>query len=121
MDTKGYETGQAFVRKIGTFGIVAFLIIFIGYFIVTFFFGSRTVLDDYRPPQTNEYYASHIDELAAEIESDISPLLEGIDECFVEDGRVIVVTDSGRFASVRTALLKVFDETLVDVRIGGTQ
>ena len=121
METKGYETGQAFVKKIGTFGIVAFMIIFVGYFIVTFFFGSHTALDDYTPPQTNEYYAQHIDELAEEISTGIAPLLDGIEECRVEDGRVIVVTSSERFPSVRTALLKVFDESLIDVRIGGTQ
>ena len=121
METKGYETGQAFVRKIGTFGITAFLIIFIGYFIVTFFFGSHTALDDYTPPQTNEYYAQHIDELAEEISIGVAPLLDGIEECQVEDGRVIVVVTPERFATVRTSLLKVFDESLIDVRIGGTQ
>ena len=111
MDAKGYETGQLFVKKIGAFGITAFMILFVGFLIVTFFFGSRTALDGYTPPQTHEYYAEHPEELAEEINEHVAPLLEGIAECHAEDGKVAVtVTDAGKYASVRTALLRAFDD-----------
>ena len=115
-DTKGYETGQSFVKKIGAFGMAAFLVIFIGYLIVTFFSGSHTALDDYTPPETNEYYAEHLDELAAEINENVEPILDSIEDCYGEDGKVVITIEDEDYFTVRTALLKKFDENLLDLR-----
>ena len=115
-EPKGYETGQSFVKKIGAFGMAAFLIVFIGYLIVTFFSGSRTALDDYTPPESNEYYAEHLDELAAEIKTNVEPILDGIEDAYVDDGKVVVEIEDEDFFTVRTALLKKFDDNLLELK-----
>ena len=115
-EPKGYETGQSFVKKIGAFGMAAFLLIFIGYLIVTFFSGRSTALDGYTPPQTGEYYAEHPDELAEEIKTNVAPLLDGIEDAYAEDGKVVVEIGDEEYFTVRTALLKKFDENLLELR-----
>lgn len=115
-EPRGYETGQSFVKKIGAFGMAAFLLIFVGYLIVTFFSGSRTALDDYTPSETNEYYAEHLDELAAEIKTDVEPILGSIEDVYVEDGKVVVEIENEDFFNVRNALLKKFDGNLLELR-----
>ena len=113
---KGYETGQSFVKKIGTFGMAAFLIILIGYFIVTFFAGSHTALDGYVPPESNEYYAAHLEELAQEIKTNVEPILPGIEDAYAEGGKVVVTVEEDDYFSVRTALLKKFGGDLLELR-----
>ena len=115
-EPKGYDTGRSFVKKIGAFGMAAFLLIFIGYLIVTFFSGRHTALDGYTPPETDEYYAAHPEELAAEINTNVEPLLDGIEDAYVEDGKVVVTVDEDDYFTVRTALLRKFDENLLDLR-----
>jgi len=106
------SAGQAFVKRIGPAGCVLFIALAVLVTAICLTSG-RDPIPGYEPPQTAEYYASHPDELAAELEEHVFPALPDYDmSAAAEDGVVAVTIDSEHFVAGRAALLRYFPESL---------
>lgn len=112
----GGDTGRNFVSRIGMVGCIMFLIMLAGYLLVCFSAGSKNPIEGYEPPYSSEYYMERPDELAVEINEHIEPLLDGIIECYCDDDKVVVITDTEDYFTVRSALLDYYNEELFDFR-----
>lgn len=75
----------------------------------------RDPIKGYSPPQTEEYYALHLDELQTELEENVFPRLGGEKSCAVEGGRLRVTVSHDDFVTVRSALLRYYSESLLDI------
>lgn len=114
--------GQAFLQRIGPAGMALFLILAV---LVTWICltSGRDPVPGYAAPQTTEYYAAHLDELAEELETNVFPALpEYTMSAAVPDGgtTVTVMIDSEHFVAGRGAILRYFDESLFSFERGGT-
>ena len=79
----------------------------------------RDPIPGYEPPQTTEYYAAHLPELAAELEENVFPALSAY-SLAAEPGEstVTVTVEAGNLAAARSAILRYFDQSLLDFRHG---
>ena len=115
--------GQAFVKTIRPAGMALFLILAV---LVTWICltSGRDPVPGYAAPQTTEYYAEHLGELAEELETNVFPALPDYTmSAAVEDGAstVTVTIDSEHFVAGRGAILRYFDESLFSFERGGTE
>ena len=106
--------GQDFLQRIGPAGMALFLILAV---LVTWICltSGRDPIPGYAAPQSTEYYAAHLDELAAELEANVFPALSDYTmSAAVPDGgtAVTVTIDSDHFVAGRAALLRYYDESL---------
>ena len=106
--------GQDFVRRIGPAGMALFLILAV---LVTWmcFTGGRNPIPGYAAPQSTEYYAAHLDELAAELEANVFPALPDytMSASVPADGTTVTVTiDDEHFVVGRAAILHYYDGSL---------
>ena len=77
----------------------------------------RSPIPGYAPPEDAAYYAANPDALAAELEEHVFPALEDYTLTAVAgDDSVTVTVESGNFAAARAAILRYFDESLLDFR-----
>ncbi|MGI6029461.1 MAG: hypothetical protein ACOX81_08625 [Candidatus Heteroscillospira sp.] len=111
------NTGNDFIKKLKPLGCALVLICFAGFLMVCFSSGNSTLLEDYSPPMDSAYYAGHISELYEEISKNVLPELPGAVYCAEEDGRVALEIKEDGFFAARSALLKHFDESLLDLRM----
>jgi hypothetical protein len=114
--------GQAFLQRIGPAGMALFLVLAV---LVTWICltSGRDPVPGYAAPQTTEYYAAHLDELAEELKTNVFPALpEYTMSAAAEDGgtTVTVTIDSEHFVAGRGAILRYFDESLFSFERGGT-
>ena len=106
--------GQDFLQRIGPAGMALFLILAV---LVTWICltSGRDPVPGYAAPQSTEYYAAHLDELADELEANVFPALPDYTmSASVPDGgtTVTVTVDSDHFVAGRAAILRYFDESL---------
>ncbi len=106
--------GESFVKTIKPIGCVMFLLLFAVFLV--FCFSAKPPLEDYERPNTNEYYSEHIDELEQELETNLLPLLDGIEDCRTENGRVVVVIDSESFDSASAIIYRYYSKDLIDIQ-----
>ena len=114
--------GQAFIQRIGPAGMALFLILAV---LVTWICltTGRDPVPGYAAPQTTEYYAAHLDELAEELETNVFPALPDYTmSAAADDGAatVTVTIDSEHFVAGRAAILRYFDESLFSFERGLT-
>ena len=112
------SAGQSFVKRIGPAGCVLFLAlaVLVGAICLT---SGRDPIPGYAAPETTEYYAAHLDELAAELEENVFPALPDYALGAAVTGDTVTVTvDSGNFAAARAAVLRYFDESLLTFQRG---
>lgn len=104
---------EGLVRGLKPFGCFLVLFCFVALLIICFTSGPKAI-EGYAPPHDSEYYAGHIGELAAEIEENVLPHLEGVAECRVaDDGATVLLSlESESFVETRATLLKYFDREL---------
>ena len=105
--------GEEFVKKIKPFGCVLFLFAMVVFFVYAFGSG-KAPIKDYEVPQTTEYYAEHLDELADELEENVLPHIDGAVSCAVGDGVVTVTLRERGFAAARGDILHYFDVSLFE-------
>ena len=110
------NTGADFIKKLRPLGCTIVLMCFAAFLVMCFTSGGDGALKDYEPPQTDEYYAGHIDELVSELNGNVLPLLDAGATCSESDGRALVETGSDSFFAVRRALLEHFDDSLLSFR-----
>ena len=112
--------GQDFLQRIGPAGMALFLVLAV---LVTWICltSGRDPIPGYAAPQSTEYYAAHLDELADELEANVFPALPDYTmSASVPDGgaTVTVTVDSDHFVAGRAAILRYFDESLFSFERG---
>lgn len=105
------STGQEFVRWLRPGGAILVLLLSIAVLVLCFTAG-RDPIPGYKAPEDTSYYAQHLDVLQQELETSVFPNVEGIVDCYPENGRLTVVIESSHYAVTRSALLYYFDESL---------
>ena len=110
------NTGLEFIKKLRPLGCALVVICFIGFLMVCFSSGKSSALVDYTPPESGEYYSSHISELVEELNANVLPELPGVQACWAEEDRAVVEIQKKSFFEARNALLAHFDESLLELR-----
>ena len=106
------DTGADFVRKIKPIGCVAFLMLFAVFLV--FCFTAKAPVEGYSVPHDSQYFAEHIDELKTELETNLFPHLDGIEECRVEGDKLVIVIDSEHFAESSKAISHYYGNSLFE-------
>ncbi len=106
------SAGQDFVKKIGPWGCVLFLCLAILVTAICFTAGANP-LPGYEAPRDTAYYALHLEELAAELNENVLPLLDDPAEASVSGDKVLITVQAQSFVPDRAAILHYFDESLL--------
>ena len=86
--------GEQFVKWIKPAGCVLFLGIFAAFLVICF--TAKAPVEGYTVPHDSQYYAQHLDELKAELETNLFPRLEGIEDCYISGDKLkIIISDAG--------------------------
>ena len=116
MKSDGRETGENFVKKIRPIGVIFFLFLFAVFLFICFSSFLKPV-KDYEAPNTSEYYARSaetLEELKTELDSNFLPYVDGAKGTEIADGRIVVHTEERDRVTVRSAVLRYYDESLFD-------
>lgn len=112
---KGRQTnGEWLVKTLKPAGC-ALVLIFAVIMVVMCLSIGRDPIKGYAPPQTQEYYAAHLNELKTELEAKVFPHVEGVSSCEEEDGRLKIEIEYDSFVVTRSALLRYYDEELFEL------
>lgn len=76
------------------------------------FTSGRDPVPGYAPPQSSEYYAAHLDELAQELTANVLPHLSGAVSAEVSGDTVAVTLTGADYAVARAAILRYYDQSL---------
>ena len=106
--------GEDFVKKIRPAGCVLFIALAILVSAVCLTAG-RDPIKGYEPPQTDEYFAQHPEELLTELEENVFPHLQGFRGADVQSGLVVVQLHTDSFAVDRAALLRYYAQELFEL------
>ena len=110
--------GQQFVKRIRPAGCVLFLALAVLVTVICLTSG-RDPIKGYEAPQSTEYYAAHPEELAAELTENVFPALTGYDlTAEAGENAVTVTVENGNLAAARSAILRYFDQSLLEFRRG---
>lgn len=102
--------GEQFVKWIKPAGCVLFLGIFAAFLVICF--TAKAPVEGYTVPHDSQYYAQHLDELKAELETNLFPKLEGIEGCYISGDKLkIIISDAG-FEKSSTAITHYYGENL---------
>ena len=110
-------TGQEFVKKIGPFGCVLFLLLFAAFLVICFVSGNNKI-EGYEPANTSEYYVQReetLEELADEVENN---MLSGKVDCHSNGEKVIVTIPEEEYFQIRSSILEYYDEGLFEFKRG---
>jgi len=105
-------TGQDFVKKIGPWGCVLFLCLAILSTALCFTVGANP-LPGYEAPRDTAYYAQNLEELAAELNENVLPLLDDPATAAVSGDKVLITVQGQSYVPDRAAILHYFDESLL--------
>ena len=107
-------TGQSFAKWLKPAGCLLFLGLFIAVTVILFT-DRGTPVEGYSAPESSEYYAQHLDELAAELEENLLPRFEGIEaHCRVQDGAVVVTVPEDELFTVLSGVIYYYDQELFE-------
>lgn len=106
--------GEGFVKMIKPAGCVLFLGLFV--FFLIFCFTAEAPLEGYVKPHNTEYYAEHLDELEQELEENMFPRLEGIEDCFVSGDRLTVIISEDSFEESSEIITHYYGKNLFDIQ-----
>ena len=102
--------GEQFVKWIKPAGCVLFLGIFAAFLVICF--TASAPVEGYTVPHDSQYYAQHLDELKAELETNLFPRLEGIEDCYISGDKLkIIISDAG-FEKSSKAITHYYGENL---------
>ena len=107
--------GESFVKAIKPIGCVLFLILFAAFMV--FCFTSEAPLGDkYTCPHTTEYYSEHLDEFEQELEENLLPLVDGIEDCRISGDKITIVIAPDSFDESSKIIIHYYGETLFDIQ-----
>ena len=102
--------GEQFVKWIKPAGCVLFLGIFAAFLVICF--TAKAPVEGYTVPHDSQYYAQHLDELKTELETNLFPKLEGIEDCYISGDKLkIIISDAG-FEKSSKAITHYYGENL---------
>lgn len=107
-------TGQEFAKKLGIFGSIAVLALSI-VATVMMFTSRGAAVEGYVPPESGEYYATRLDELLEEIETNLLPRLDapGV-ELSLSEGKISVIGEKEPLRTAYLAIIHYFDPDLFE-------
>ncbi|MBQ2603258.1 MAG: hypothetical protein II583_07615 [Oscillospiraceae bacterium] len=108
------SAGEGFVKFIRPAGAALFLILFV--IVTVFLFTAKgTPVEGYEPPHDSSYYREHTEELAAEIEENMLPLIdaEGV-TVSVSGGKVLIAGAEDGLRTVRQGVIHYYAEDLFE-------
>jgi hypothetical protein len=108
------SNGQWLWKTLKPAGCVFVLVMAVIALIICFTSGTDPI-KGYKAPQSTEYYAQHLDELCQELTENVLPQLEGEATARVQGNKVAVEIDHAHFVVTRSALLRYFDESLLEL------
>lgn len=106
--------GESFVKMLKPAGCVLFLLLFV--FFLIFCFTAKAPLEGYVKPQTTEYYLTHLEELEKELETNMFPRLEGIEDCYVNGDRLTIIISSDDYEESSGIITHYYDKELFDIQ-----
>ncbi len=112
--------GEEFAKWLKPGGCILLIVIFVLVLIICFSSGSDPI-PGYESPHDAAYYSQDdatLTELGQELEQNVFPKLEGEESWQVENGVVVVTLEDEQFAVSRSAILRYFDEGLLEFRKG---
>ena len=112
-EKKVEQSGQWLWKNLKPFGCILCLVIMVLTVTICLTAG-RDPIPGYEPPFDGEYYSQNIEELAAELEENVFPQLEGVLGWEKGEGKLIVSIAEEDFAASRSALLRYFDAELFE-------
>ncbi len=102
--------GQQFVKMLKPVGCIIFLLIFAGFLYICF--TAKAPIEGYVIPHDSQYYAEHLDELENELETNLFPKLEGVEDCYVTGDKLTIIIDSESFEQTSSAITHYYGENL---------
>ncbi len=105
--------GQQFVKMLRPVGCVLFLALFVGFLIMCF--SAKAPVEGYVIPHDSEYFAEHLDELQTELETNLFPKLEGIEDCYVAGDKLTIIIDSASFEQSAGAITHYYGKELFSI------
>lgn len=107
--------GESFVKAIKPIGCVLFLILFAA-FMVFCFTGEAPLGDKYSCPHTTKYYSEHLDEFEKELEDNLLPLVDGVEDCRINGDKVTIVIAPDSFEASSKIITHYYGNTLFDIQ-----
>ncbi len=109
-------TGAEFAKKLGTAGAIFVLVLGI-IFTAMLFFSRGSTVEGYEKPETDKYYAGHMEELEREVRENLLPKA-GAPEVTVElsEGKILVSGEKAELHTARLAIIHYFDEDLFEFK-----
>lgn len=108
------HAGLDFAQMLKPIGMFMVLGLFILVTALMFSLGSNP-LAGYVPPETSEYFsqdASRRSELKSELEENVFPRLNGVEDCFIEDEIIVIEASQEDMKAIRKAILRYYDKDL---------
>ena len=106
--------GESFVKMLKPAGCILFLLLFVIFLI--FCFTAKAPLEGYVKPQTTEYYLTHLEELEQELETNMFPRLEGIEDCYVNGDRLTIIISSDDYEESSGIITHYYGKELFDIQ-----
>jgi Ca2+/Na+ antiporter len=107
--------GEGFVKAIKPIGCILFLILFV-VFMVFCFTSEAPLGDKYTCPQTTEYYSEHLDEFEQELETNLLPLIDGIEDCRISGGKITIVISPDCFDASSQIIYHYYGKAIFDIQ-----
>jgi len=107
---KRLPPGREWAQRLGVGGGIAVLL-FSLVFVLTMLSAGPDHLD-YTPMQSEAYYAEHLDALQAELTEYVFPEVEGVQDCEIADGKLVIGIRSKYYIETRAVIIDLFDRDL---------
>ena len=103
--------GKEWAERLKPGGCILVLVVTVLCMLLRFTSGPDPI-EGYAPPESEAYYAQHLEELQTELETHVFPELEGVLRC-EQDGEVLVITlERDHFINTRAAILQYYGQSL---------
>ena len=102
--------GQQFVKWLKPVGCGIFLLVFVLFFVMCF--TAKAPVEGYTVPHDSQYYAEPLDVLETELETNLFPKLDGIEDCYIFGDKLTIIIDGESFAESSEAITHYYGENL---------
>ena len=107
---KELDPGKQWAQRLGVGGGSVVLLFSLVFVLTMLTAGAENL--DYTPAQTDAHYAEHLDVLEADLPVYVLPELEGVQDCAVQDGKLVIGIRSKHFIETRAQIIELFDRDL---------
>lgn len=109
-ETEYINPGQQWAQRLGLVGGIVVLL-FSLVFVLTMLTDGPEHLD-YTPSYETDYYTQHLDVLQTELEQQVLPHVEGVEDVEIKDGKIVVGIRSKYYLDTRAVIIDLFDQSL---------